>query len=75
MVPVLENKGVVQSCNNYREIMLMSHTMRIWERVVEVRLRERVMICVQQYGFMPRRRSIDAVFALRMLMEKYREGP
>ena len=47
-------KGDVQSCTNYRGIKLMSHTMKIWERVVEARLRQEVDICEQQYGFMPR---------------------
>lgn len=31
-------------------------------------------ICEQQYSFMPRKTVIDAVFALRILIEKYREG-
>ncbi|KAF3697446.1 hypothetical protein EXN66_Car013126 [Channa argus] len=47
--------------------------MKLWERVVEARLRAEVNICEQQYGFMPRKSTTDAVFALRMLMEKYRE--
>ncbi|KAI5106658.1 gastrula zinc finger protein XlCGF28.1-like [Silurus meridionalis] len=42
--------------------------------MVEARLREEVTICEQQYGFMPRKSTTDALFALRMLMEKYREG-
>uniref|UniRef100_A0A8C4TH04 Tripartite motif-containing protein 16-like n=1 Tax=Erpetoichthys calabaricus TaxID=27687 RepID=A0A8C4TH04_ERPCA len=33
-----------------------------------------VMISEQQYGFMPRKSTRDAMFALRMLMEKFREG-
>ena len=31
-------------------------------------------ISKQQYGFMPEKATIDAIFALRMLMEKYRKG-
>ncbi|KAK2921479.1 hypothetical protein Q8A73_000964 [Channa argus] len=74
LVPIFKNKGDVQSCGNYRGIKLISHTMKLWERVVEARLRAEVSICEQQYGFMPRKSTTDAVFALRMLMEKYREG-
>uniref|UniRef100_A0A3B3BTI6 ribonuclease H n=1 Tax=Oryzias melastigma TaxID=30732 RepID=A0A3B3BTI6_ORYME len=74
MVPIFKNKGDVQSCGNYRGIKLMSHTMKVWERVVEARLRAEVNICEQQYGFMPRKSTTDATFALRMLIEKYREG-
>ncbi|MCJ8738186.1 hypothetical protein PDJAM_G00032520 [Pangasius djambal] len=74
LVPIFKNKGNVQSCSNYRGIKLMSHTMKLWERVVEARLRKVVEICEQQYGFMPRKSTTDAIFALRILMEKYRDG-
>ncbi|KAK3529353.1 hypothetical protein QTP70_029338, partial [Hemibagrus guttatus] len=72
LVPIFKNKGDVQSCSNYRGIKLMSHTMKLWERVVEARLRKVVEICEQQYGFMPRKSTTDV--ALRILMEKYRDG-
>ncbi|KAK3527328.1 hypothetical protein QTP86_020250 [Hemibagrus guttatus] len=74
LVPIFKNKGDVQSCSNYRGIKLMSHTKKLWERVVEARLRKVVEICEQQYGFMPRKSTTDAIFALRILMEKYRDG-
>ncbi|KAK3541071.1 hypothetical protein QTP86_012320 [Hemibagrus guttatus] len=74
LVPIFKNKGDVQSCSNYRGIKLMSHTMKLWERVVEARLRKVLEICEQQYGFMPRKSTTDAIFALRILMEKYRDG-
>ncbi|KAK3548736.1 hypothetical protein QTP70_018458, partial [Hemibagrus guttatus] len=45
-----------------------------WERIVEAMLRKVVEICEQQYGFMPRKSTTDAIFALRILMEKYRDG-
>ncbi|KAK3551510.1 hypothetical protein QTP70_017369 [Hemibagrus guttatus] len=69
-----DGQSDVQSCSNYRGIKLMSHTMKLWERVVEARLRKVVEICEQQYGFMPRKSTTDAIFALRILMEKYRDG-
>ena len=52
----------------------MSHTMKVWERIIEARLRDRVEISKQQYGFMPGKGTTDAMFALRMMMENYREG-
>ena len=52
----------------------MSHTMKVWERIIETRLRDRVEISKQQYGFLPGKGTTDAMFALRMLMEKYKEG-
>ena len=42
LVPINKNKGDIQSCGNYGGIKLMSHTMKLWERVVESRLRAEV---------------------------------
>ena len=74
LVPIYKNKGDIQNCSNYRGIKLMSHSMKLWERVIEARLRDIVPICAQQFGFMPRKSTTDATFAFRVLMEKYREG-
>ena len=74
LIPIYKNKGDAQCCGNYRGIKLMSHTMKVWERIIETRLRDRVEISKQQYGFMPGKGTTDAMFALRMLMKKYREG-
>ena len=74
LIPIYKNKGDAQCCRNYRGIKLMSHTMKVWEGIIEARLRDRVEISKQQYGFMPGKGTTDAMFALRMLMEKYREG-
>ena len=74
LIPIYKNKGGAQCCGNYRRIKLMSHTMKLWERIIETRLRDRVEISKQQYGFVRGKKITDAMFALRMLMEKYREG-
>ena len=74
LIPIYKNKGDAQCCGKYRGIKLMSHTMKVRERIIEARLRDRVEISKQQYGFMPGKGTTDVVFALRMLMEKYREG-
>ena len=74
LIPIFKNKGDVQSCSNYRGIKLISHTMKLWERIVEKRLRRDLKFSNQQYGFMPGKSTTDALFALRVLMEKYREG-
>ena len=39
LIQFFKNNGDVQSCSNYRGIKLISHTMKLWERVVERRLR------------------------------------
>jgi hypothetical protein len=35
----LQEQGDIQSYTNYRGIKLMSHMMKLWERVIEHRLR------------------------------------
>jgi hypothetical protein len=40
LIPIYKNKGDIQHCANYRGIKLMSHTMKLWERVIERRLRK-----------------------------------
>ena len=74
LIPIYKNKGDPQCCGSYRGIKLKSNTMKVWERIIKARLRDRVEISKQQYGFMPGKGTTNAMFALKMLMEKYREG-
>ena len=60
LIPIYKNKGDAQCCGNYRGIKLMSHTMKVWERIIEARLRDRVEISKQQYGFMPGKGTTNA---------------
>ncbi|GJZ77843.1 retrovirus-related pol polyprotein LINE-1 [Tanacetum coccineum] len=73
VIPILKNKSDAQVCNNYRGIKLLSHTMKLWERVIERRLRRETTVFENQFGFMPGRSSIEAIHLIRSLMEKYRE--
>ena len=61
-------------CGSFRGIKLMSHTMKIWERIVDNRIRSEVVISQEQFGFMKGRSTEDAIFELRQLLEKYKEG-
>ncbi|KAM2221020.1 hypothetical protein ACFX1S_020148 [Malus domestica] len=74
LVPIYKNKGDVQNCMNYRGIKLMSHTMKLWERVIEHRLRQETRVSENQFGFMPGRSTMEAIYLLRRLMERYRDG-
>ena len=56
---IFKNKGDVQSCSNYRGITLISHTMKLWERVLERRLRCELTFSNEQYGFMPGKSTTD----------------
>ena len=73
LVPIYKNKGDIQSCTNYRSIKLMCHTMKLWERVIEQRLSHEITISENQFGFMPGRSTMEAIYLLRRLMERYRD--
>lgn len=75
LLPIFKEKADVQGCGNHRGIKLMSHTMKLWERAVEARLRSEVSTCEQQHGFNEKeKRTPDAIFPLRMHLEKNREA-
>jgi hypothetical protein len=51
----------------------MSHTMKLWERVIEHRLRRMTGITKNQFGFIPGRLTMEVIFLIKQLMERYRE--
>jgi hypothetical protein len=69
LVPIYKNKGDVQSCSNYRGIKLMSHAMKIWERVIDGRIRKDINISNEQFGFVAGKSMTDAIFALKRTAE------
>jgi len=73
VIPLYKNKIDIQDCNNYRGIKLLSHIMKLWERVIERRVRKGIMITENQFGFMPGRSTIEAIYLLRRLMGLYRD--
>ena len=44
IVPIFKQKEDIQDCGNYRGITMISHTMNIWERIVDRRLSEETSI-------------------------------
>ena len=52
VMPLYKNKVDIQDCNNYRGIKLLGQTMKLWERVIEKRLRKDISIIENQFGFM-----------------------
>jgi hypothetical protein len=73
LVSIFKNKGDVQSCTNYRGIKLMSHTMKLCGRIIEHRLRGVTNITENQFGLMPGRSTMEAIFLIRQLMKRCRE--
>nr|XP_009766515.1 PREDICTED: uncharacterized protein LOC104217884 [Nicotiana sylvestris] len=73
MVLLYKNKSDIQNCNNYRGIKLLCHTMKVWEWVVEARVRMCVSISENQFGLMPGHSTTEAIHLVRILVEQYRE--
>ncbi|KAK6735583.1 hypothetical protein RB195_018663 [Necator americanus] len=71
-VPVWKGKGDIADCTSYRPIRLLCHTMKIFERVLEARLRKIVSVSLNQCGFVKDCSTI-AVHAVRIFLEKHRK--
>ena len=70
MAPIYKQKGDVLQCKNYRGIKLLEHVLKIFECILEKRLRKYIKIAQMQLGYMPGREPVDAVFILRQVQEK-----
>ena len=73
LVAIFKEKGDVRNCYSYRGVKLLEHAMKIVERGLERRIQELVNIDSMQFGFMPGRRTTDALFVVRRMQEKYRD--
>ncbi len=52
---------------------MLEHGMKLWEKILERRLRDIVKIENIQFGFQQDRSTIDAIFVMRQLQERYKE--
>ena len=66
IVSIYKQKGDRLECGNYRGIKLLEHRMKILEKIIEGRLRKTVEIDPMQFGFMPGRGTIDAIFTFQL---------
>lgn len=74
LIPLYKGKGDIRSCNNYRTVKLIPHTMKICERAMDSRLRKRVEVDTNQCVFVGGKSTSDAIRSLRILIEKHRDG-
>ena len=58
-------------CGAVRAIKLLGYGLKLFERVLERRLRGRVNINGMQFGFMPGREAIDGIFVVLQMQEKF----
>ena len=71
IVNCYKGKGDALERGNYRGLKMLDQIMKVLERVVERLIREKVNIDDMQFGFMPGKGTIDAIFIIRQLQEKY----
>ena len=72
VISPLAKKGEKSMCENYRGITLLSNSGNVYTRILEKRLRACVdsLLNVSQYGFCPGRGTTDAIFVVKVLLEK-----
>ena len=73
VVPIYKKKGSVMDCASYQGVKFLEHGMKVVERLLEKRLRRLVKVDQMQFGFMPNRSTVDAIFILRRMQESYLE--
>ena len=75
VVPIWKKKGDAQDPGNYRGITLLSHGLKVLERIVDRRCREAIEKCLgeEQQGFRAGRGTTDGVFTISQMMEKVLE--
>ena len=73
IVPIFKGKGDVRSCGSYRRVKLLEHAIKIVERVLGKRIRTLVNLNEMQFGFMPGKGTVDAIFIVRRMQEEYQK--
>ena len=71
IINCFKGKGDALDRGNFRGLKLIDQVLKIVERIIESLIRSQISIDSMQFGFMPGRGTIDAVFILRQLHEKY----
>jgi len=71
LVSIYKGKGDAMECGSYRGVKLLEHALKVFERVIESRVRAKVDIDAMQFGFRAGKGTTDAIFIVRQLQEKY----
>ncbi|KAI5754231.1 hypothetical protein M8J77_006965 [Diaphorina citri] len=74
IIPLFK-KGDRKKCANYRGITLTSQVAKLYERIIERKIRPVIeeTLNEEQHGFRPGRSTNDLIFTIRQLMEKHYE--
>ena len=72
-MPIFKEKGDAMSCGSYRGVKLLEHAIKIVERELEWQIRALINLNKMQFGFMPGKRIMDAIFIARRKQEEYQK--
>jgi len=42
---------LLQECGNYRGIQFMSHSMKIWKKIIDKKIRSETLVTINHFGF------------------------
>ena len=68
-IPVFKGKGDALLCGKYRGVQQLEHEMKLWEKILERRLREVMEIDENQFGFQQGKSTTHVIFVVRQLQE------
>ena len=71
IVKCYKGKGDAMLRGNFRGLKLLEQVMKVVERMLEKILRECVSMNEMHFGFMSGKSTIEAIFIIRQLQEKY----
>ena len=70
IINCFKGKGDAVERGNFRGLKLLDHLMKVFERVIEKYIREAINIDDMQFGFMPGKGTMDAIFITRIMQER-----
>ena len=73
LVVTIAKKGDTTKCENYRTISLICHASKIILEIIRSRMKSTIemQMAEEQAGFRPGRGTIEQIFSLRLITEKY----
>ena len=71
MVTNYKGKGDALECGCYRGIKLLGQVMKVFERVIEKRVRDLINLDDMQFGFRAGKGTTDAIFIVRQIQERF----
>ena len=71
--PKSSPKKTTLECGNFRGMKLLEHGMKMFEKILERRLRKLITVNNMQFGFIPGKGTTDAVSIIQQLQENHLE--